>query len=180
MNVRRTIVYWVVFLLLAGYWAAFERNPRPVTDASVKKESIIPEFADDIHRVTFEREDVRVVLERGEDKRFDVIEPDGLSAPSDLVSTLVDVLTEKQEANVISENPADGDLATFGLKKPLTVFRFETKDGEKYTVELGSRSPTRTAVYAHTSLSPRVILLGLNIQYYGDLLYEAAVRAKRA
>ena len=35
------------------------------------------------------------------------------------------------------------------------------------------RNPARTAVYAQRSDSPRVFLIGLNVRYYEDLLFEA-------
>ena len=47
-------------------------------------------------------------------------------------------------------------------------------------MKLGARNPTQTAIYAQTSSSPRVLLVGVNVQYYADLLYEAGVGATKS
>ncbi len=47
----------------------------------------------------------------------------------------------------------------------------------KVRVLLGARNPTRTAVYAKRDDRPAVYLVGLNVQYYEDLIFEAARRS---
>ena len=56
----------------------------------------------------------------------------------------------------------------------------EIADGRKIQVAVGARNPPRTAIYVSTSLSPRVMLAGLNIEYYGDLIFDAAFKKDAA
>jgi hypothetical protein len=42
------------------------------------------------------------------------------------------------------------------------------------TVEIGARNPTRTAVYARRSDQPSIFLVGMNLSYYIDLIFDAA------
>ena len=54
---------------------------------------------------------------------------------------------------------------------------FELAGGKKASVKVGARNPPQTAVYVQTDSSPRVLLVGLNVQYYSDLLYAAGAKA---
>ena len=42
------------------------------------------------------------------------------------------------------------------------------------TILIGDRNPTRTAVYARRSDQTSVFLVGMNLSYYIDLIFEAA------
>ena len=44
-------------------------------------------------------------------------------------------------------------------------------------VKLGAKNPPQTAIYVQTDFSPRILLVGVNVQYYADLLYEAGTKA---
>jgi len=63
----------------------------------------------------------------------------------------------------------------FGFADGSPVIELETKEGTKLAVTLGARNPPQTAIYAKTSVAPRVVLIGVNVQYYTELLYEAGV-----
>ncbi len=39
---------------------------------------------------------------------------------------------------------------------------------------IGGRNPTRTAVYARRSDQPAIFLVGMNLSYYIDLIFDAA------
>jgi hypothetical protein len=49
-------------------------------------------------------------------------------------------------------------------------------DGSVIRVLLGARNPAQTAVYARREGKPDVVLLGLNVQYYIELVIEALQR----
>ncbi len=175
MTWRKTITYWALFFVLAGYYWVAERRPAPPPETAIKRETILDVFADEVKSVTFRREGLSVRCEIVE-KRWRIVDPKGAVVPADLISTLVDTLTEKQESEVVADAPQGDALAAFGLDHPTALIDFEMSDGRKLAVEVGARNPTRTAVYARTGTSPRVLLVGLNVQYYSDLIFEAGAK----
>lgn len=42
------------------------------------------------------------------------------------------------------------------------------------TILIGARNPTRTAVYARRSDRNTIFLVGMNLSYYIDLIFDAA------
>jgi Domain of unknown function (DUF4340) len=87
---------------------------------------------------------------------------------------LVDNLTEQQDAEVVLKEPKAGDLAAFGLDRPRTEIVVELADGKRMKLAFGAQNPPRTAIYARSDSAPEIYLIGLNLQYYGDLVFQAA------
>jgi len=52
----------------------------------------------------------------------------------------------------------------------------EVSGGKTMKIKLGARNPPQTAIYAQTNTKPRILLVGVNVQYYADLLYEAGAK----
>ncbi len=178
MTWRKTAATWAVFACLLGYYVATERRGVPVTEAALQREKILPVYSDEVTAVTLRREGKQVRCEKRE-KRWQIVQPLGATAPADLVAALVENLTDKQEAEEIQASPKPDDLQAFGLSDASAVVEVDVADGRKLTVKLGGRNPPRPALYAQTSVSPRVLLIGVNVQYYADLLYEAGSKAPR-
>jgi hypothetical protein len=155
---------------------AAERTVGPSAGIGVQREKVLPIYSDDVTAVTLRREGKEIHCEKRE-KRWQVVRPEGAKAPADLVAALVENLTDRQEAEEMQVSPKPEDLAAFGLTDSSQTLEFQVTDGRKLVVKLGSRNPPQTAVYAQTSISPRVLLIGVNVQYYTDLLYEAGARA---
>jgi len=173
---RKTLTYWAVFACLLVYYAAAERGAGPVSEITAQREKILPIYSDDVTAVTLRREGKEVRCEKRE-KRWQIVKPEGAKVPADLVSALVENLTDKQEAEEIQATPKPDDLQAFGLTDTSTTVEVDVSDGRKLSVKFGTRNPPQTAIYAQTSLSPRVLLIGVNVQYYADLLYEAGANA---
>lgn len=173
MNARQTLRFWIVFAILLGYYVAFEREALEPVEPEVRREKILAMFPDEATAVSVMRRGKEVRAER-HDKRWKVVDPAGVVVPSDLISALLSTLAEKQEAEVLVASPSPEDLAAFGLDDPTSQIRVERKEGPPLMLSLGGRNPTRTAVYAQADQSPRIVLAGLNVDYYGELLYEAA------
>lgn len=172
MTWRSTLVFWVLFGLLGSYYVALESKARPVSEARLARERVLSVYADEVTAITLRRDGKEVRCER-QDKRWQIVKPQAAKAPADLISALIENLTERQEAEGISAAPKPEELQAFGLADPFTVLDLELTGGKAASVKLGARNPPQTAIYAQTSLSPRVLLVGLTVQYYTDLLYEA-------
>lgn len=173
MSAKKTAAVWALAGILFGYWWAFERLPPATKSAGIKREKFLTVFRDDVTAIELTREGKDVRAEKRE-KRWIITRPDGAAIPSDLVASLVDNLTEHQDAEVVNEEPKPGDLAAFGLDRPRTEMVVELAGGKKMKLAFGSQNPPRTAIYARSDAAPQIYLIGLNLQYYGDLLFQAA------
>jgi len=99
-------------------------------------------------------------------------------APGD--GAAVATLTAGQESEVVGEATGE-DLDDFGLMRPVSEIEV-TVSGETETplrVLLGANNPTKTALYAKRADRPNVYLVGGNLRYYQDLIFEAAAGGPR-
>ena len=172
MTFKSTITYWALFALLGGYYLAVERVPPPQTGVTLEREKVLNVFADEVTSITLVRDGKEIRCER-RDNRWQIVEPEGAKVPPDLVEALVESLTERKEAEEIVAQPKPEELRAFGFGEGAQRVDFELAGGKKASVKLGARNPPQTAVYVQTNSSPRVLLVGLNVQYYADLLYAA-------
>jgi len=173
---RSTLLCWLVAALLGAYYVVVERRPAPPPEIQREREKILNVFGDEVVSLTLRRDGKEIRCEK-KDKRWVVVKPENRKVPPDLIAALVENLTDKQEAESINDAPRPEDLEAFGLTNTSSTVEIEMKDGKKMVVKLGARNPPQTAIYAQTNFSPRVLLIGVNIQYYADLLYEAGAKS---
>ena len=179
MTWRSTLACWIAAALLGAYYVAFERRPAPRSEIQAAREKVLDVYSDEVTAVTLRRDGREIRCER-KDKRWQVVQPEGVKVPPDVVSALIENLTDKQEAERISDAPKPEDLQAFGLTESSPEVEIELSGGKKLSVKLGAPNPSQTAIYAQTSISPRVLLVGVNVQYYADLLFEAGVHATKS
>jgi hypothetical protein len=176
LTFKSTVTYWALFAVLGGYYLAVERKPPAPAEAQLERERVLNVFADEVTSLTLARDGKEIRCER-RDKRWQIVKPEGAKAPPDLVAALVENLTERKEGELIVAEPKPEELGSFGLAEGAPRVDLELVGGKKASVKLGARNPPQTAVYVQTSSSPRVLLVGLNVQYYADLLYAAGSKA---
>jgi hypothetical protein len=171
---RGVLVYWVLAAVAAGQLAVTLRNRQTPAEANVQVTApIIETPAAAIDGIRIERgDDVREF--RIESGRWRAENPDQ-AVSSDLIAALIDTLTTIPPVEILEAGTADP--ATYGLAPPQTVVRMVSGGEPLATVEMGNRNPTRTAVYAHRADVGQSYLLGLNAQYYLDLIFERAAAA---
>jgi hypothetical protein len=176
MSWRRVAVIYVVLALLAGYAIVFERTepPREQVDPGSATSSLLGIDASSVASVTFRREG-KVVRATREDQRWHAVEPPGAQVSSDLLEATIATLTAGQASERLSSEPENA-LAAYGLDAPSATLEVVTSDapGRPITVLIGARNPTRTAVYARRSDQTSVFLVGMNLSYYIDLIFDAA------
>lgn len=175
MSGRSTVVCWLLAGILGAYYAAFERRPAPPSELAAARERVLNVYSDEVTAVTLRRDGGEIRCER-KDKRWQIVKPEGAKVPTDLVAALIENLTDKQEAEQINAKPSAEELQAFGLNESSSLVELEVGGGKKFGVKLGARNPPQTAVYAQTTVAPTVLLIGVNVQYYTDLLYEAGLR----
>jgi hypothetical protein len=103
-------------------------------------------------------------------RRWVLRKPPGLSVTSDLLDALIDTLTTIPPIEIVADASAKDE--EYGLSPPLTHVELLSGGKVLASLYLGKRNPTRTAVYAGREGDDRVYLLGLNAQYYVELIYE--------
>jgi hypothetical protein len=170
MTWRRAAVYWLCFLALGVYYVVVEREPAGHAVAHLTRAPFLEVPPEEIQAVELRRGNTVVRCRRGKD-RWQVLEPAGARVPVDLIAALVNNLAQLPDVEVIAETAQD--LGQFGLETPVSQITLTRASGPPIAVHLGARNPSGTAVYAQRSDSPRVYLIGLNVRYYEDLVFEA-------
>lgn len=182
MTWGRIAVYYAVGLTLGAYFLLFEWRPGPgqapprKTHGPAERYEFLPLSRDRIHGLELQRGDAKIVLQL-DGGAWRVLKPSGAPITSDLISSFVDNLTPERAVPVIDDDPED--LSDYGLADPASVISIMDAGGKKRaTIFLGSRNPTNSAVYARKENSPEIVLLGYTVEFYSDLLFEAAKQEK--
>lgn len=163
-------MYWSLFIVLAIYYVVVEREPAGHAAAHLTRAAFLSLPEDQIEELQVRRGSI-VIRCRQVGGRWKVVEPPGNSVPADLIAGLISNLTQLPDVEVVADK--DGDLAQFGLEQPVSELVLTPASGAPITVRLGNRNPAGTAVYAQRSTSDQVFLIGLNVRYYEDLLFES-------
>jgi hypothetical protein len=166
---RRVTLLYVVLAALAAEYQVLER-PRA---AQPEPEAIRPRFlsvaAADMREVRLRR-DGRTLVTRREGTTWAVVEPAGAAVPPDLIAAFANALAGAEE--IARFAPPGGDAPTYGFADGARVEVFA--GGEPPIVVLiGQTNPTGTAVYAQRAGAHEVVLIGRNVRYYEDLIFQA-------
>ena len=170
MTWRRVALFWGCFVVLTAYYFAVERRTGGPAVAHLTRAAFIDVPTDRIEALEAHR-GAAVVRCRRVAGRWQVVEPSSAAVPSDLIAALVADLSQLPDVEVVAETSKD--LSQFGLDPPASQLTLTPTGGQAIIVRLGLRNPSGTAVYAQRSDDPRVFLIGLNIRYYEELLFEA-------
>ncbi len=171
MTRKRAAGYVAVWLLLTTYYVLFERQPGPGAPEVAPRRGALVDFdGNEVIAVDVESGSRRVRA-LGAGDRWQVVEPSGAAPPADLIAAFVAALTAA-DVEIVD---ADGAKAQeFGLDGPGRRVTLRRRDGSSTTIVLGARNPSQTAIYARREGAPEIVLLGLNVQYYFDLLMGSA------
>jgi hypothetical protein len=177
MSWRAVGAIYLVFAGLLAFVLTVERPPAvaPPPPEAAPERSLLGVDESAVRAIAFQRGDMQVRAVR-DDGRWRVVEPSRAAVPPDLIEAEVATLTAGQVSEVVADGAAP-DLAAFGLTRPRSAIVLTIDGGgapRDVTVLLGDRNPTHTALYARRSGDPRVYLVGLNVRYYEELIFEAA------
>jgi hypothetical protein len=175
---RVAVIYGVLALLAA--WV-FLVDPRDVPEPGVQPEppppvSMLGVEASTVTSIGF-RKGTETVRATREGTRWRIVEPADASITSDLVEAVVATLTAGQGAERL-DDASNPDLTAYGLDAPSASLdlALASAPDRPITVLVGGRNPTQTAVYARRSDAPTIFLVGMNLRYYIDLVFDAAKR----
>jgi Domain of unknown function (DUF4340) len=165
MRWTRALAYVLVAAVLATVYVV-TAPPPPPSPASLPPPPEAPPPAIDSFRLETGGRTVRATRTGG---RWEVVEPAGADVPADLIAALVSAVLETDADPVTTDT---SQLADFGLVRPWARLSFGRPNGAPVTLALGSANPAETGVYGRLEGKPQVILLGLNVRYYIDLVLK--------
>jgi hypothetical protein len=177
MSWRQVGVIYAILALLAGYVVLLDAGTPATTEVAAPAPvgpSLLESDAASVTTVTF-RKAGRVVRAAREAGRWRAIEPAGAEVAPDLIEATIATLTAGQAAEKLAAEP-EHELQAYGLDVPSATVEVVTTNtsAPPVTVVIGGRNPTRTAVYARRSDQPAIFLVGMNLSYYIDLIFDAA------
>jgi Domain of unknown function (DUF4340) len=170
VRARPAIVFTILAVILLPYYRLVDR-PK-VREVSLKRERASLLDLSRIGAITITRGSETLRFEKTADgKRFTVVTPPTGFIPQDLMNATASLFLQARDVEVVSDN--SNNLGEFGLDNPKTEVTIEAP-GRKEPVRIlfGGENPTHTAVYAKVVGSPKVYLLGRNIEYYQDLMFQ--------
>jgi len=169
MRWRQVIALWVVAAVLGGWYSLVElRRVEPAN--SVEKPPFIVIDPAGLREVRVRRQG-HTLVSRWDGAGWVVIEPKGGTVPSDLIAAFANALAQSQEIARIADR-AD-DAGQYGLDDRASRIEVVPVNGDAVVVVLGGTNPTGTAIYARRDAAPEVVLVGRNIRYYEDLIFQA-------
>lgn len=171
MSPRSAIFFTVLIAILLPYYYFVDRPELRLKELQTAQESLL-DLPGGIDAVTVTRGDEKVRYTKMADGRsYKLVEPDGKFVPQDLMKALADLLEGAKTVEVVSTNP--NDIAEFGLDKPKGEVILEAASKKQpINIFFGNENPTHTAVYARIEGSPKIFLLGANLQYYQTLMFQ--------
>lgn len=176
MSWQRVAAIWAVLAVLAGIVVVVDRTaPPPAEDTPAPVgPPLLDASAASVTSVTFRKEG-RVVRATRREERWETVEPADVKISSDLIEATIATLTEGQAAERLGDEPEYG-LDAYGLDTPVATLEVVLGDANAtpITVAIGARNPTQTAVYARRNDQPAIYLVGMNLRYYIDLIFDAA------
>lgn len=141
------LVYWSNKKQKSGEGAASDTATKILT---------IPE--DQIREVRIEKTGGESTLVRkGDDGKWQIVEPKPLRADQDTVNSLVSTLASLNADKLVEEKAAD--VSPYGLNKPVLSVKVVRKDGKTSNLAIGDEVLTGFGSYAQVAGDPRVFTI---------------------
>ena len=172
MSPRSAIIFTVLIAILLPYYYFVDRPELRLKEIHTTAQESLLDLPGGIDAVTITRGAEKVRFARQPDGHsYKLTEPDGKFIPQDLMHALTELLEGAKTVEVVSTDP--NNRAEFGLDQPKGEVIIENSS-MKHPVEIifGNENPTHTAVYARMEGSPKIFLLGANLQYYQTLMFQ--------
>ena len=165
---------WLLAALLAAVYFGTAAAPPPANDLPGVMAVATPLPSDRgyeidaaaLRSVEVRRGERAVMLERG-DQAWKVVQPVDRTIPGGLVQAFVDQLVDSGESERVANDAANPD---YGFDSPQLRVVATDSNGKRLTLVVGTRTPTGTAAYGRVEEDGVVVLVGLNLLYYADLL----------
>lgn len=159
MKFRGLLVGVALLAVLGGlvYWSnRKQKSADTKTSATETKILSIPE--DQIREVRIEKTGgEHTLLRKGDDGKWQIVEPKPLRADQDAVSSMVSTLASLSADKLVEEKAAD--ISAYGLNQPGLTVKVIRKDGKTADVAIGDEVLTGAGCYAKVAGDPRVFTI---------------------
>ncbi|HYK65146.1 MAG TPA: DUF4340 domain-containing protein [Patescibacteria group bacterium] len=171
MSLRPAIIYTIAFFILLPLYFWIQPSTRPASALEEQQESLL-KLGGGIDAVTIVSGPESLKFQKTSDGKFyQLVAPPGKFVPRDLMDALVSLLIGAKSVEVVAQNI--NDLSQFGLDHPKSIITVEAPGHpQPIKIAFGNENPTHTAVYAILEGTPKVFLLGENIEYYQSLMFQ--------
>jgi len=160
MKARGLLAATIILAALGGllYWSNRKQKAdaaKPSTDTTPK---ILTIAEDQIREIRLKKTGAdTTVLRRGDDNKWQILEPKPLRADQDASNSLANALATLNGDKVVEEKASD--LSPYGLNSPTLDVTVVKKDGKSQEVLVGDDTPTGGGSYAKLATDPHVYTL---------------------
>jgi len=168
---RQVVLLYLVFAALAGEYWLVERRAEPKGQAEHAAPPLFLRLEPAAVREVRLLRGGRTVISRREGAGWTIVEPAGAPIAPDLIDAFTSALAEATE--IARVGGAEADTHAYGLDERAARVEMVSEKGDPIEVTIGGTNPTGTAVYARRRGTPDVVLIGRNVRYYEDLIFQA-------
>ena len=157
MKFRGLLAGVIVLLVLGGvlFWSNKKQKAeaaKPSTDAAPK---ILDIPQDQIREIRIQKTGSEaMLLRKGDDGKWQIMDPKPLRADQDSVTSLVSTLSTLNADKLVEAKAAD--LSAYGLNAPKLEVTVQKKDGKSQQLDIGDDTPTSSGAYVKLANDPRV------------------------
>jgi hypothetical protein len=171
---RQVVILYGVAAGLGGWYWFVERQPKELPQSEGRR-PFLDVDPTALREIRVSRPG-QLMVSRRDGGGWVVVEPAGGTVPSDLIAAFTNALAAAEEiARVVDRTD---DAKQYGLDERASRVEMVPASGDPIIVVLGETNPTGTAVYARRGAAPEVVLVGRNIRYYEDLIFQALSAGK--
>ena len=175
MRWRQVVVLYLVLAALAAEYWLVERRREPPAPGRPARQRFLALGPGALREIRLLRGGRTIVSRRAGD-HWTVIEPAGAAIPPDLIAAFTDALVGAEEIEVV--DGAGTDPRPYGLDEAAGRIEIVGDAGDPVVVTIGATNPTGTAVYARRAGAPAIVLIGRNVRYYEDLIFQALAASR--
>ena len=156
-GLKSTLVLFLVLIGLGAY-IYFVDSKQPLGEAEKRDKVFSSVSSDDIEELEIKAEDGEKTRLKKADGKWTIVDPVNADTDGGEISSITGSLIDTEVQRVVEESPKD--LKAFGLDPPRLEVGLRTKGQTEFKrLQIGSKTPTGSDLYARTPDKPRVFLV---------------------
>jgi hypothetical protein len=154
MSFRTTIILAIIVLILAGlaYYDTQRSEKKKVQEE--KQKTLLELKKEDISQIQIARAKESVQLVASGKDRWEITSPIKTRADEASVGRITSTFEKLQYKDIVDEQGKN--LKEYQLDQPEATFHITSKQGKKYTVQVGAKNPVLNINYVRVQNDPRV------------------------
>jgi Domain of unknown function (DUF4340) len=157
MKIRGLLASVIVLAALGGvlYWSNRKQKAEAAKPSTSTAPKILDIPQDQIREIRIQKTGAEpTVLRKGDDGKWQIVDPKPLRADQDAVTSMVSTLSSLNADKLVEAKAPD--LSPFGLNSPNLEITVVKKDGKSQQLEIGDDTPTSSGAYVKLAGDPRV------------------------